>query len=255
MKASLTIGQKEYTIDLDKPMSIGIPLNPFEDGPTCFYADQPAATPITSGDFIGRVSDGAPVNFYELHLVPHGNGTHTECIGHISVEFEKVNRLVPNPFFLTELISVKPELMNGDLVITDNLLKDKISQESQALIIRTKPNTGDKKFKNYTETNPPYLTTDAMKLVAELDYKHLLLDLPSVDKEKDEGAVAAHKIFWNFNGEKRLNKTITEMIFVPDEIEDGLYILNLKLSNISLDAVPSEPVLYDVEMIKNVISN
>jgi len=71
--------------------------------------------------------------------------------------------------------------------------------------------------------------------------------LPSVDKEKDNGALAAHKGFWNFNGELRNEATITEFIFVDNAIEDGSYFLNLQVAPFENDASPSRPVLYKIQ--------
>jgi hypothetical protein len=68
---------------------------------------------------------------------------------------------------------------------------------------------------------------------SESGIQHLLIDLPSVDKEKDEGKLLAHKAFWNvtdvndLNLDARLEATITEMIYVPDNVADGSYLLNL----------------------------
>lgn len=247
MKAILTIENQEFKIDLDKPIPIGIPLNPFSEGPTCFYADQAEASPMKFRDFICTVDAGAPVNFYTMKFIPHGNGTHTECVGHISPDFEKVNDVLPNPFILSELITVHPIQQGNDYVITEAILSKVIRHASSSLIIRTTPNHEIKKIKNYTETNPPYLTEDAMAFIVSRGYNHLLLDLPSVDKEKDDGAVSCHKIFWNMSGKRSTKKTITEMIYVEDAVVDGLYILNLQIANIVLDAVPSRPVLYKIE--------
>ena len=74
--------------------------------------------------------------------------------------------------------------------------------------------------------------------------KHLLIDLPSVDKEKDEGALKAHKAFWDVNGKTRKDCTITEFIYVPNKIADGTYFLNLQIAPFENDATPSKPVLY-----------
>jgi hypothetical protein len=41
-------------------------------------------------------------------------------------------------------------------------------------------------LKKYSHTNPPYLEEAAALSLRKLN-KHLLIDLPSVDKEKDEG--------------------------------------------------------------------
>ena len=213
MKNILTIRDRSYKIDLDKPHSIGIPLNPFELNPSCFYADQPSANPMIFNNYVCSIEAGAPINFYTLNIVPHGNGTHTECVGHISPNFEKVNQIIQNPFFLTELITLEPQVTKQGHIITAEMLSDHIQHNTNTLIIRTLPNTPNKKSRNYTETNPPYLTTDAMKHIVERGYNHLLLDLPSVDREKDDGAMAAHKIFWNMDNAPEIHKTITELIY------------------------------------------
>ncbi len=246
MNTILTIRDRSYKIDLDQPLSIGIPLNPFELNPACFYADQPSAKPMIFNNYVCSMEAGAPVNFYTLNIVPHGNGTHTECVGHISPNFEKVNQIIKNPFFLTELITLKPQVVKQDHVITAEMLSEQIQHKTDTLIIRTLPNTPNKKQNNYTETNPPYVTPDAMTYIVANGYKHLLLDLPSVDKEKDDGAMISHKIFWNTNDTPDKYKTITELIYVDNKIKDGLYIMNLQISNIVLDAVPSNPILYDI---------
>lgn len=74
-----------------------------------------------------------------------------------------------------------------------------------------------------------------------------------VDKERDEGKLVAHKAFWNvtdvnhLNVDARLNSTITEMIFVPNEVHDGNYVLNLQIASFENDASPSKPILYSIQ--------
>ena len=41
---------------------------------------------------------------------------------------------------------------------------------------------------------------------------HLLIDMPSIDKENDEGKLEAHHAFWNYPNNAQLHKTITEFI-------------------------------------------
>ncbi len=80
----------------------------------------------------------------------------------------------------------------------------------------------------------------------------MLIDLPSVDKEVDEGKLLAHKAFWNVknvnevNANARFNCTITELVFIDSEVADGLYILNLQIASFENDASPSKPVIYKV---------
>ena len=122
----------------------------------------------------------------------------------------------------------------------------------KAIIIRTIPNLISKKHKNYSKTNPPYLSEEAAIFIREIGIQHLLIDLPSVDREEDEGKLLAHKAFWNvkdvnnLNDDARLNCTITEMIFVENEVQDGNYILNLQIASFENDASPSKPILYKI---------
>ncbi|NNE78059.1 MAG: cyclase family protein, partial [Pricia sp.] len=149
---------------------------------------------------------------------------------------------------LSELISVVPELQNDDWVISKHIVELALDKkQSEALIIRTLPNDRSKLTKQYSNSNPPYLTEDAVQFLVEIGVKHLLIDLPSVDKEKDGGALRAHKIFWNYSGHLRKNATITELIYVPDAIEDGTYILNLQVAAFENDASPSRPFLFKIE--------
>ncbi len=237
----------EYSCDLSKPLDISIPVGRVR----CFYATEYLAKPYESGFFIGSVNEGAPVNFYDLQLNPHGNGTHTECLGHITKVQESVNDELKEYHFVAQLISVKlSELSNGDHIVQLEELKDKIQGDlPKALIVRTLPNSEEKLTKDYSGTNPPYLDVEVMKFLVESGVEHLLLDLPSVDREVDEGKLLAHHVFWNVEGTKKKDEsrqhcTITELIYVPDSVTDGLYMLNMQIPSIELDAVPSKPVLY-----------
>ena len=190
---------------------------------------------------------------------PHGHGTHTECLGHITREFYSINQCLKQFFFTAELISIEPESLDDDLVITKAQIEKALSTSTalsvtrEAIVIRTLPNSDSKKHKNYSKTNPPYLAEDAAIFIRKMGVKHLLIDLPSVDRENDEGKLLAHKAFWNvkdvnnLNADARLDCTITEMIFVDDEVKDGKYILNLQIASFENDASPSKPVLYSLE--------
>ena len=104
----------------------------------------------------------------------------------------------------------------------------------------------DKKSKQYSNTNPTYLLEEAAEYLKSKNIKHLLIDLPSVDKEKDEGKLLAHNAFWNTKGKLRLDATITEFIYVPNKVKDGCYVLNLQIAPFENDATPSKPVLYKI---------
>ncbi len=239
--------EKEYQCDLMKPLDISIPLGQVK----CFYSTDFETRPYVSGDFIGSVKAGAPVNFFDVQLNPHGNGTHTECLGHITLEQESVNQKLKQFHFIAKVVSVAiSKLDNGDEVISQEGLQNACTDIlPEAIIIRTQPNNATKLTADYSGTNPPYLERAAMEFLVNQGVKHLLLDLPSVDREEDDGKLQAHHIFWNVGDrvakdDSRKDCTITELIFVPDTIEDGLYLLNIQIPSIELDAAPSKPVLY-----------
>jgi len=249
MKASIN----NFTIDLSKPIDISIPLSNSERNPIAWYIEKPQIEPVVFGEWIGKVSEGSSTNFNNIFFNPHGHGTHTECLGHITREFYSINQCLKQFFFTAQIISIEPEKIDDDWVITKGQIKtvlDKVTPE--AIIIRTSPNKESKKSTNYSHTNPPYLTEEAAIFIRESGIQHLLIDLPSVDREEDEGKLLAHKAFWNvkdvsnLNDDARLNCTITEMIYVEDEIQDGSYILNLQIASFENDASPSKPILYKI---------
>jgi kynurenine formamidase len=92
-------------------------------------------------------------------------------------------------------------------------------------------------------TDVPYITPQAMQMIVDLGVKHLLVDLPSVDK-MDDPELQAHHIFWQSAQGETSKRTITELVYVPNHLADGTYLLNLMVPNIVLDAVPSKPILY-----------
>ena len=150
---------------------------------------------------------------------------------------------------MAELISISPEIQaNVDHVITKQQVENAIENKNiEALIIRTLPNTSEKKTAQYSNTNPPFLSEEAATFIRKIGVKHLLVDLPSVDKEKDDGKLLAHKAFWNYNDEQRMDATITEFVYIKNSVKDGAYLLNLQLASFVNDASPSKPVLYKLK--------
>ena len=245
MQTTINFKAKDYIVDLSKPLDISIGLRGDEKNPIAWYLDAPKINPVKDGDFIGKVSEGASVNFNNIQFNPHAHGTHTECVGHISREFYSINQTLKTFFFFAKLISVEPETKGEDKVISEAILKEKIQPNAtEALIIRTLPNFREKQTKKYSHTNWPYLSEEAAVYLRNSGIKQLLIDLPSVDKEKDGGKLLAHKAFWNYPKNTRFDATITELVYVPNSIEDGNYLLNLQIASFENDASPSKPVLY-----------
>lgn len=244
--AQFQISGKVFTADLTQPLDISIPLRFDGRGPNCFYAPLAESSPVKAGDFVGATAEGGLVNFKNVRLNPHGNGTHTECVGHISREPYYLSNCLEKYHHSARLISIYPrKLEDGDRVIERDQLAEVLRPgETAAVVIRTLPNDDQKLERNYSGTNPPYLAADAAQLLVDYGVEHLLLDLPSVDREEDGGALSAHKAFWQYPYATRLGATITELIFVEDAIKDGLYLLQHQITSMQLDASPSKPVLY-----------
>ncbi|MFD2698672.1 cyclase family protein [Mesonia sediminis] len=247
MRAKINISEKDFTVNLNKPIDISLTLYGNQQNVTAWYKDVPSIKPVQDGNWVASVKEGASVNFNDISFNPHAHGTHTECVGHISKKFYSINDCLTQFFFEAQLISLTPELSDGDSIFTaDQIRKALNDNKPEALIIRTLPNTSTKKSFKYSHTNWPYLLEEAALLLRKLKVKHLLIDLPSVDREKDDGKLLAHKAFWNYPAKPRLDASITELIYVPNTVKDGQYLLNLQISSFHNDASPSKPILYEL---------
>lgn len=246
MDITLTHQSQAYTCQLDNAIDISMPLIPNQQGANCFYAPWVEANPVVAGSFIGDTQQGGAVNFKTLKINPHGNGTHTECVGHISQEIYHINDCLKQFHFIGQLISVYPQkTAEGDRCITKVQLEEILDHDCPpALLIRTLPNDDLKLNTNYSGSNPPYFTAEAMAFIVAKGVQHLLVDLPSVDREEDDGKLLAHKAFWQYPTATRTASTITELIYVPPAIKDGLYLVNIQIISIQIDASPSKIVLF-----------
>ncbi len=247
MKTTIHYGQEEFCINLAEPLDISIPLRSGASNVNAWYIDPPAIEAHDIGGRPGLVVEGAAVNFNDIRFNPHAHGTHTECVGHICPEVHSVNGRLSRFFFKALLLTLAPVKYMDDLVITAGQLENALSKgQYEALVLRTLPNTDQKLSRQYSNTNPPYLQEAAASFLVSKGIDHLLVDLPSIDKERDDGRLAAHKAFWNFDGPLRMHATITEFIYAPDQLPDGLYILELQVAPFENDASPSRPVLYKI---------
>jgi kynurenine formamidase len=255
------------TVNLNAPISLAQALYPqsgpfrgAEPGTSAFGAPPFSAEPVRAGDFVGATAEGGPLNFLNLALNPHGNGTHTECVGHISKEPMALHACLQQYHAWAWVITVEPNVQaNGDWLITHAAIREALdalgapgsgSPEAAmplALVLRTGP-AAERRGRQWTGNNPPYLEAAALESLAEEGWLHLLLDLPSVDREEDGGLLSAHHAWWQYPGtlDRPVRKaaSITELIVVPDDLADGLYWLNLQIAPLMTDASPSNPVLY-----------
>jgi arylformamidase len=265
--ARIPIEDAEVAVDLSRPADLALVLDFSADQPRHFGAPRANARPFeTPGfGFKGSVTRGSSCNCEVITLIPHCNGTHTECAGHLTRERLDAWRVAPRGFVPALLLSVTPEAPGdedseplpqaGDMLITQRALERAWPSATpflpRALIIRTLPNTEDKRVRDYTAQTPPYLSRQAAALLVSRGVLHLIVDVPSIDRAHDEGRLTAHRVFFGLPrgvtelaAAKRSEATITELAFVPDAVADGAYLLELQVPALAGDAVPSRPLLY-----------
>ena len=257
-----------FQLELSQACSIAIPLTFDEHQPNHFGAAQAQAQPLQAGGFVGNTQRGGSCNVQTISMVPHCNGTHTETVQHIVDQSVAVGDALSSSLTSCFVLSVRPiaasdteesyhpNLELNDQVITKAMLQEQLSSEDLDLMgsvaIRTLPNAPSKCETVYGEEHqPPFFTTEAIQWLSQSNIHHLLVDFPSIDKMYDEGQLHNHHTFWNVPaGSHELtdttltHRTITEMIYINDDITDGLYWLNLQIPHFQLDAAPSRPVLY-----------
>lgn len=269
MKLLTKISGKNYFIDSENATSIAIALKFDGEQPNHFGAGIATRSPLSGGDFIGDTTQGGSCNVDSITLVPHCNGTHTETIHHVVDQKVFVGSMLSNSLSSCLLASIKPQIASNvpaesyiptlaadDVIVSKKVLQealgDSIASEIGALVIRTLPNEANKLSSQYGDQNQPvFFTQEAMHWISQSNIKHLLVDFPSLDKMYDEGHLNNHHIFWNIEPDShqlseqcKIERTVTEMVFVPDTLKDGLYCLNLQLPAFELDAAPSRPLLY-----------
>ena len=263
MKAKISFKTIDFEVNFSKGNDISIPINFNGEQPNTYGVEGATSKPYQDGQFIGDTRKGGPCNFETYSFTPHCNGTHTECIGHITDERVSILTSLHQEMIRATLVSVTPKntsenytpnLNKEDLVITKKdlelQLKDMNPNFLQGLIIRTIPNLENKKSRDYMKFSPAFFSIDAMEYIVSLGVNHLLVDTPSIDRLLDDGHLSAHNIFWETKGkalnQKTQNKTITEMIFVSSSLKDGAYLLNLQIPAFVSDAAPSRPIIYKI---------
>ena len=264
MTAQLNIDGREYRF-APSPIDISIPLQFNGPQPNAYGVEPATSKPCVAGDLIGDTRHGGSCNFAQYTLIPHCNGTHTECVGHITHERISIRDCLRDAVVSSVLITVDPTrgsetsetystaIDETDRVVTRKLIESAIRPrpKGDALIIRTLANDLRKLTRRYDEPVPAYFTTEAMEYIVELGFRHLLVDLPSIDRLYDEGRLSNHRVFWNVEQgsfetttETRRDHTITELVYVPNDVEDGRYLLNLQIAPFHADASPSRPLLF-----------
>jgi kynurenine formamidase len=269
MKISVHLSGQDYSIDIENPIEVSIPLRFNGEQPNTYHVPPAQSKTYEDQYFIGDTRRGGSCNFETFTLTPHCNGTHTECVGHIATDRISVHKMLNQLLIPSTLISIEPESAGdtsetylpdkseSDNMITAKTLYYKLNNSPKdflnGLLIRTLPNEETKKSRNYENLPPPFFSLEAIDYLTELGVEHLLIDLPSVDRAYDDGKLSVHHSFWavpqgshDVDPDACSMKTISEMIFVPDDVADGNYFLNIQIPAFVADAAPSRPVLYKI---------
>jgi arylformamidase len=272
LQLTAMIGASHYAVNLRRPRDISIPLRFDRPQPSVFGAPRARVTPYAIGDFVGDVRQGGSCNCDVVTLAPHLNGTHTECVGHISAARIAIHDILQDSLIPVTLITVAPQaagvskdsydppLRPNDRLITRVALEQSLGQSNPAfldgVVIRTAPNGLAKTSQDYDKERPGFFSIEGIRYLVGLGVKHLLTDLPSIDRLDDEGKLTNHHIYWevplghhSIVDEKYSVRTITELIYVADDIGDGEYMLNLQIAPFIGDASPSRPILYELNRI------
>lgn len=267
MELTLRIGQTRYRVH-PQAWDLSIPLLFNGEQPNTYGVAAATAQAYEQGGWVGDVRRGGSCNFETYSLTPHCNGTHTECIGHITAERISIRESLQEALIPACLISLDPvaalqsedsydpSFGESDKIISRAALKKAVEGISddflQALIIRTLPNHARKKSQDYMQEPPAFFSLEAMQFIREKGVRHLLTDLPSVDRLFDEGKLSTHHIYWDMDPGSRdpsaegSGRTITEFIFVPDGLQDGICLLNLQIAPFQADAAPSRPLVFSI---------
>src|SRR6185312_2133764 len=156
LNARLEVDGREVRIDLARPFDLGVELDFQGPQPRHFGAPRAGSQPFSVPGFPGSVAHGASCNCESITLIPHCNGTHTECAGHLTREPLHAHRIVPRGLVPALLLSAKP-VRSGqtressdpaphpdDLLVTRGALEGgwpaQLPFVPSALLIRTLPN-------------------------------------------------------------------------------------------------------------------
>lgn len=247
----------ELEVDYSAATSLALELDFDAIHPRHFGAPPASSTPFRTVGFEGEVVLGASCNCRSITLIPHCNGTHTESVGHLTLQQEPLHRFVPFAPIPALLLTVRPRRaedvnedtepppQRGDLLLTRvDLLaawQEHADFSARALLLRSAA--------DIRGANPPYLSRQLADELVRRHIEHLVVDLPSVDRSQDQGRLTAHRIFFGLPPDStdrdlatRPHCTITEFAHYPATLRDGRCALQLQIPAFSGDAVPSRPI-------------
>lgn len=191
-----------------------------------------------------------------MTICPHVHGTHIESFEHIDPASSSSLGLLSTlkPLMIALLIPV--QLDQSKAVLPKHLSNDFVVPHAgiEAVVIKTGWALGNactREDVDYTHMDPPFLAPQTIEFLIEHfpQIRVLLVDLPSVDPQSDDGLLLAHRAFFKtdlpaYCGSMNL---IVELCRIPGELPLGVYALNLNVCAIDSDAIPCRPILYPID--------
>lgn len=255
MKCSIHFDSLPITIDLENKIPCFYSLMNGNNNPRCFYLPYPNYEPFRIGSFVGSIDEGGAANCMVVTIAPHGAGTHTECIGHIAEGDYSISNTLTNSFFLGYFSTVGICSFGEDNVVSHSEIQEILSKTTSSTKALALDIFGNFATDN-SGSNPTYFLPETMELIVNSGIEHLIVNIPSVDREEDGGVLASHHTFWNYkhNGVPRLNATITELAKFPEDLDEGIYVVEIQIAPIHSDASPSRIFLYPIENLETTAS-
>ena len=226
----------------------------------CFHMPPLEITTVEiAGKFIGDVHKGGSCNVDEIKYIPHSI-THIETSAHIlsnknhSCTIDKVN---PKYFSgLTYLMDFSKTKMTENLIgwnmIQKKLLKLKLPITH--LAIKT---SASLLSQHYDFSDKDFIAIDpkAAKELHEFSFKNknlncLILDLPSIDTENDNGKLLAHRNFYGIpekitEYDDKEGRIIIELAYF-NKLKEGYYYTIMTPPKMVTNAVTTDISLYPI---------
>lgn len=243
MKVQVSWPPYNLEADLMAPRDISI-AHRTREAVNAFDLPDAQVEPFRVSGFTGRVAEGGSCNVDGLRLYPHGNGTHTEGLGHINREHTPLEGTLNRFFFCAYLCTATVPADAAAPAAECAQLDEAMAWQPEAIVVRTLSNDPSKKKRRYAGTRPIFLGPQTMQAISASKVAHLVVDLPSVDDEND-ARLTNHHMYWGIPDRPRTERTITELVYIPDDLPDGPYLLQMCPPPIDrTDAVPSRIILY-----------
>ena len=237
--------------------------------PRHFGAPRASARPLRAGDSAAASTRGASCNCEVITLTPHCNGTHTECVGHLTRERARRQGVIPRRLLLAVLLtssrsspatareSSDPAPRADDLLITRGALERAWpAPPAPRLQARARdPHAAQRaptsRTRDYAPRRRRTCRARRRSWLVERGIVHLVSMCPrSTAAAMGAGSPRTASSSACRRGAARsleaaaARSTITELAFVPDALADGWYLLSLQVPALGGDAVPCRPLLY-----------